>query len=192
MGGTCTSCKTFSTDSTLSFSNLKALLFHPYVTYRTWTANIPLHSVKCTHLSHGVNRKESTTIWHSPTGCFSQYCYVLGVSIDGVWIGDWICCTLTDSNYKYDNYNALTNSHTRLLTTTHTKSSQFVFTSHLLIRELFQYIPVHLMEKVQRNIWLRINLHYMVCNGNNTTINTSYNVSGSKHDNHLCSQTKTK
>jgi hypothetical protein len=48
------------------------------------------------------------------------------VTRHGVWIGNWIYKTqiITTTNYS-----ALTNSRTQLLTTAHTKSSQFVFTS---------------------------------------------------------------
>jgi hypothetical protein len=54
---TCGSCKTSGTDHRLSYN------FHLYITCRTWTANIPLHSVKCFRLSESaVNRKESATI----------------------------------------------------------------------------------------------------------------------------------
>jgi hypothetical protein len=28
-----------------------------------------------------------------------KYCYVYGVTVDGVWIDGWICWTLTDRNY---------------------------------------------------------------------------------------------
>jgi hypothetical protein len=55
------------------------------------------------------------------------YCHVL-VTTHGVWSGKWIYWTLVTCNYS--NYNALTNSHTILLTTGYAKSSQcVVFTS---------------------------------------------------------------
>jgi hypothetical protein len=55
---------------------------------------------------------------------------IFGVTIDGVWIGDWIYWPLTTSNYS-----ALANSYTHLLTTAHTKSSKSVFTRRFLVKD---------------------------------------------------------
>jgi hypothetical protein len=55
------------------------------------------------------------------------------VTIDGIWIGNWIYWPLTDHNY---NYKSLTGLHTLKITVTaaHIKSS--VFSSRLLVTDL--------------------------------------------------------
>jgi hypothetical protein len=45
-----------------------------------------------------------------------------GVTIDGVWIGNWIYCTLTNTTR---NYTVIANSHTLQFTTARSKSSHF-------------------------------------------------------------------
>lgn len=66
MGCISTSCKMSGTDGRLSFNDLEDWLFQPYITYRVWTANIWLHSMKCSHFSESaVNREESMMIWYS-------------------------------------------------------------------------------------------------------------------------------
>jgi hypothetical protein len=49
----------------------------------------------------------------------------------GVWIGNWIYCTLITSNSS--NYNATVNLHILQFTTAHANSSQFIFTSGCLV-----------------------------------------------------------
>jgi hypothetical protein len=55
------------------------------------------------------------------------------VTIDRVWIGDWIYWSLTHHEY---NYNATANLHTLQITTAHANPSQSAFTSHFPVTDL--------------------------------------------------------
>jgi hypothetical protein len=46
VGDTRRSCKTSGSDGRLPFDELEDLFFHPCIRHRTWTANIPSHSLE--------------------------------------------------------------------------------------------------------------------------------------------------
>jgi hypothetical protein len=56
------------------------------------------------------------------------------VTIDGVWIVNWIYGPLTDRNSS--NYSAISNVHTLQITRACTKSSERAFTSRFLVTDL--------------------------------------------------------
>jgi hypothetical protein len=68
----------------------------------------------------------------SKTGRCSITLSRVWVTIDGVWISDWIYWPLTDCNYK----NTITNHHTLKITTAHANPSQSAFTSRFPVMDL--------------------------------------------------------
>jgi hypothetical protein len=75
----------------------------------------------------------SETISHKLTYCLDL---IIRVIIDGVWIGNWMCWTLTTRNYKWG-LCCYTVLHTSQIAIKHTRYSQSltVFTSRCLVAD---------------------------------------------------------
>jgi hypothetical protein len=80
-------------------------------------------------VSTAILRSESSGN-HDHTVTCSMY-----VTIDGVWIGEWIYWPLIQTNQNYK-HNAIANLHTLQIARAHAKSCQSAFTSRFLVKNL--------------------------------------------------------